>query len=838
MRDLKSEILSATDGGLDIFKNLCPNIPDNLNKKFRVRPPDDDKDESASLRNKLGVYYLTDFGDDGIERNAIDYYMKQHNVDFPTAIKRLAEDLSLMKSSTRNSIQKANKLHVGDKDLVLKKFSNDELEYFGDRITSQLLKQYDIHSLESYGKLKSKKRYFLFLYGPFSSGESKWCKVNRPFEKKDRFFQVGPRLRDFIFGFKQLPFYCDTIIITSGEKDVVSLAAKGYHAVAFNSETVRITDEQISLLKSKCKTLYVLYDIDESGKKNANKIINKYPFILKIVLPEELKNHKDFRGNSSKDVSEYFRYYSRKQFDELIDLAKSSANIKVNVDNLVYVDKKERLNVSLLSLLESLNAIYVYKYRIGDKEQFVRVEDAVIYKISPNELKDLVVNEMKLQGKRSELEKLMRGTNYYFNPYTLSNLPLKRELPEFKGEFKKEYFFFLGKIWSINKEQVTELDYKDFHSYIWDCQLIDWYPVLEPDYFKISKNSKGTYHLDYQKGYCDFLDFIYNTSNVYWEKEETEIIEDEKNEISLHFLNKITSLGYLLHTAREGSQRKGVIATDFVERNKHEEQGGTGKSVYGDALIQMLPTYYRGARQKNLLDDRHLLGGVEYRTKLVFFDDAGKSFDFGLLYTWITGRIDINKKFKDVVVMDQEHSVKFFITTNFSMLSKGKAHDRRAHFVIFSDYYNLNHQPINDFGQDFFSKTWSYQQRNRFYNLMAQCVKAYFQFGLVEAPKQNLKRNQIRASINEAFLEWAEENEDLFVGQNIYRPDFDKPFIASLSEYERRNMSTRIIKESLKQYCELKGLLFNPSKKGKDIKRNSKEYYEIQLAEGGTNGKR
>jgi hypothetical protein len=841
MRDLKSEILAATDGGLLILKKIYPQIPINTKKKFRIRQPDDDKDMSASLWNNNGIWHLRDFGKSGKEGNAIDHYMMHNNVDFSTAIKMLAEDLSLINPSyNRQGTNAKNILHVAEKELVLKKFSKEELVYFGHNISSQLLNRYDIQSLESYGKLKSKADYYLFLYGPFNNGDSIWCKINRPSEKKTRFFQVGIRPSDFIFGFKQLPNYTSEIFITGGEKDVVSLASKGYYAVSFNSETARISDKQISLLRSKCKTLYVLYDIDEGGVNSATEIIDKYSFIVKVTLPQALKNYKDFRGNQSNDISEYFRYFSKEQFEELIDLATSSDNICLNVDNLFSkVDKdSQKLKMIQTNLVYALQDASIYRYEIEGKSIFIRVKGPILQELTISQIRDFCINEIKVRDKEVELEKILSGSKYYFNHRHLDGLRKKRKVEEFKGRQGSELFFFQGKIWNISSDMIEEESYNSLNEYLWDYQLINWFPVLEKDYFTIKKNGNGDFSFSYQKGYCNFLDFIINTSNIYWNKDSENKTAKDLNEVTYHILSKITGLGYLLHTNKEESMRKAVIATDFVERNIGEEQGGTGKSLVGMALMELVPTHYRGAGQKDFFKDKHILSGIAPQTKLLFFDDAGKDFKPKDVYTLITGIPDVNNKHENVFHLDREQSLKLFITTNHTPQSTGNATDRRFFFMTFSNFYNLKHQPIHDFDKEMFKKDWGYDQWNRFYNFMAQCVKAYLKFGLVEAPFESVRTNRLRSSINQPFLEWAEENEDLFVGQKIYRPDFDKPFMASLSEYERRNMSTRIIKESLKQYCELKGLLFNPSKKGKNIKQNSKEYYEIQLPEGGTNGKR
>ncbi|MGJ1228818.1 hypothetical protein ACR78H_25040 [Sphingobacterium siyangense] len=88
------DILSATDGGLDIILAVYPQAGESLqgrNKKFKLR--DNDKTPSANLyKNKDGIWLITDFGDGTASKgaNGIDCYMRENGIDFITAINELA----------------------------------------------------------------------------------------------------------------------------------------------------------------------------------------------------------------------------------------------------------------------------------------------------------------------------------------------------------------------------------------------------------------------------------------------------------------------------------------------------------------------------------------------------------------------------------------------------------------------------------------------------------------------------------------------------------------------------------------------------------------------------
>lgn len=83
MIDLKKEILDRTRGGLDILLDLFPDarsVIDGTARKFKMRP--EERTASATIRQKDGVWYVCDFGDDGREINCFDAYMKANNIAF------------------------------------------------------------------------------------------------------------------------------------------------------------------------------------------------------------------------------------------------------------------------------------------------------------------------------------------------------------------------------------------------------------------------------------------------------------------------------------------------------------------------------------------------------------------------------------------------------------------------------------------------------------------------------------------------------------------------------------------------------------------------------------
>ena len=76
--------------------------------------------------------------------------------------------------------------------------------------------------------------------------------------------------------------------------------------------------------------------------------------------------------------------------------------------------------------------------------------------------------------------------------------------------------------------------------------------------------------------------------------------------------------------------------------------------------------------------------------------------------------------------------------------------------IAFSDYYNDNFSPLDDFGQLFFDE-WDFEQWNLFWNLLATCVQLYLKHGYVASPGERIEIRKLRQEMTEEFLSWAEE---------------------------------------------------------------------------------
>jgi hypothetical protein len=283
-----------------------------------------------------GEWRYKDFatGDDG---SCFDLVMKLFNLSFPETLQKINSDFTLMLDATQEPIKSNRQLaQVATKFEIKRKQFNDAEKGFWLKfgIDEQTLKRFKVSSLEEFSTTskignpyttKSSFDKFIFAYE-----NDNWVKLYKPLdEKKYKFQYLGTKEQGFIFGWKQLPEKGDLLIITGGEKDVMTLAAKGFNAITLNSETATLPKIVVNELKPRFKNILVLYDNDDTGLKQSN-ILAVSHGLHRLVLPT--------LQNNGKDVSDYFANgETLEKLNELLVTAlQSPATVELNIDKSVY----------------------------------------------------------------------------------------------------------------------------------------------------------------------------------------------------------------------------------------------------------------------------------------------------------------------------------------------------------------------------------------------------------------------------------------------------------------------------------------------------------------------
>ena len=352
----KDKILQLTGGGLDIFRAYLPNVTGR--KNFRSPFYDDKKASCTIYQDHSGVWRYKDFGNGGSGGDAF-WFVGQlfgYNLSsqFPKILAQIVQDLNLpLDITTQESLAKAPirpQVSAPSSDLPVSQpsmtdkysiqpqpFTETDLEFWGKYgIDQDTLERYGVSSLASFSSYNRKGKPYQLHY---KSTEPMYCyqlgdsvKIYRP-HSKVRFLNAGVRSGDYLFGYAQLPTEGEYVLLTGGEKDVLSLASHGFSAFCLNSETAYLSQTLLQGLSDRFDAVGVLYDMDDTGIRQSQKIIEDNPDVpnlFRIDLP--LSGSK-----SEKDVSDYFSQGGTATAlqDIIMQTIKQQDNSMANLENFI-----------------------------------------------------------------------------------------------------------------------------------------------------------------------------------------------------------------------------------------------------------------------------------------------------------------------------------------------------------------------------------------------------------------------------------------------------------------------------------------------------------------------
>ena len=352
----KEEILARTSNGLDVFRHYLP-VKWRVGRNF-LNPLYADSKASCNVYydRRNGTYRMKDFGNGefsgdcfflvarlkGLDcRNAADFVEVLHTInrelclgldgespndaDLRNGNSRTLRLVPSMRVNETGGSKGVARGFAGEADTdtgetavlperpepkpyraVEKPFTEGELAYWGaSGITPETLHRYGAVSLSEYRGETREGKAFGFSSTPAEpmfGYKGKWgVKIYRPMSDV-RFVYGGHTGDNYCFGLEQLPSKGDLLFLTGGEKDVLTLAAHGFHAICFNSETSVIPAKTVRKLVYRFKHIVLLYDTDKTGLECSEKHreqLSEYG-VKRLVLP--LPGTK-----AEKDVTDYFK---------------------------------------------------------------------------------------------------------------------------------------------------------------------------------------------------------------------------------------------------------------------------------------------------------------------------------------------------------------------------------------------------------------------------------------------------------------------------------------------------------------------------------------------------
>lgn len=889
----QQDIMDATSGGLDIIFHYYPQAKEaqaKADKRFKIR---DEKTPSASLKVLHdGTWVVTDFGGDQVPRNGILICMREENINFKEALVLLADRYGVggikAEFNKPNFEKRPAKPEEKEGDYyfdVKEALTPEELKILGPKVTQQICTRYNCFSLNSFTYIKnrealvtgSNEKYPIFM---FDHGEFK--KIYQPLnpEKQYRFRYVGTKPKDFINGLSQLNKAfedyktsqlremseedegkqikkLEEAIICSGERDALNVAGYGYYPIWFNSETAVLSGSEYKAITLCVEKLYNLPDIDETGVRAAIKLGMEYLDIHHIWLPESLKQYKDNRGRPRKDFLDYIELYSKDyDFKKLINVAKPMRFWTVSIQKS---GMRFNLNSANTRFFLQSNGFY----QIEDKnsksgQMFIQVMGNIVREVQPKDIKAFLIRFCEEKYLPNDVLELLLNTNR-LGEGTLTGLKqISLDFCDYDSD--AQYLFFQNKTWKVTKSDIIESRLGEFDRYVWEDEVIK-HDVRKADaFFKITKDPVYGYDIEVYNTKSKFFGFLINASRIHWRKElekELALLTEEEankyreenkfridgprldeNEIAeqkQHLINKMFSLGYLLHRYKTPSKAWCIFAMDNVIGEEGESNGRSGKSFCYKSLREFMKSVTLSGRNPKLTDNPHLYDRVTEHTDYILVDDADQYLNYKYFYDSVTGELIVNPKNNQSYEIPFEKAPKFVFTSNHAQRNLDPSLEARLLYTVFSDYYhqqsdsNDYHETRgihDDFGKDLFKEAYTEEEWNLDLNFFAQCLQFYLSVPSpqkINPPMGNVNQRNMLAEMGQAFKDWADAYFDINgdkIDTMVPKEDALKDFIEKTNT---KGWSTNKFTKALIAWCRFYNYKFNPKSFQNSQKRISRK---------------
>lgn len=506
---------------------------------------------------------------------------------------------------------------------------------------------------------------------------------------------------------------------------------------------------------------------------------------------------------------------------------KSIDGKKLKFWSVEYNDKNKKTiefnSLGILDFIAANNYRVVHTIDQDRGETTVATVDGQI--MTPSSIFDVrrfVFSYIRQSTKDAEIaEKFLKNIARNVTKELVDQLPLLNYVDFYSDPYRQTFCFRNGFVDVSSREMLTDVPGHP----VWDSDIICRDFERVPIFSEMSWSAGNGFRLIETAAAreCEFLDFIKRTSDYWWRTPEK---FDSKEQLR-HIVNKMSCIGYLLHSYKDMSGCKAVIAMDARMSEVGKSNGRSGKSLIGMALRQMTEQTVIPGRNINA-GDEFLYNGVTPSTRTILFDDVKTNFDFGRLFSDLTSDITVNIKGGRRYSIPFDRAPKIYITTNHAISSDDNSTNARRVLMSFSDYFNIDREPISVYGHNFF-QGWDDRQWNLFYNFMLECLQLFFRAkeqewegrksGLIEPPMENLRARQLRQIMGEDFLEWAEdtfnEGADSKLGERTLRLDLFKDIYDSYPNI-RKYLTARKFRESMEAFCEFKGWHLNVNKPHKE----------------------
>lgn len=823
----QQDILNASRGGLDIILTYYPQAGaclESNRKEFKIR--ENERTPSARIKQlDGGNWIVTDFGDDSTPRNGIQVCMKEDEISFREAIVKLAGRYGVGGINPEVNKPGFEKRPAAEEEKegetyfdIKKEMTEKELAELGPLVTKEVCAKYNVYSLNSFTYIKNREAQVTTSnenYPIFMVDHVEFRKIYQPknADKAYRFRYSGSRPKDYVNGLKQVrkayeelnseydPESSDKekkrmqklteIILASGERDALNVAGFGYQVIWLNSETASVDGQLYSELNKMADQIYNLPDIDNTGKKMAIKLGLQYLDIKTIWLPAKLREYNDHRGKPRKDFRDYVEIWPRiEDFKKLMRVAMPMRfwDESYNDGGVKYFFNNEQAYYFLQG-----NGFYQFENKnVRDGMMFIHMNNNIIRQVEADDCRKFLQNFIRDRF----LPIPLRNTIHRSNQLGESSL---RGLDEIKLDFTDydkhtQYLFFINRTWKVTADAITELKPSDVDKYVWEEEVIPRRVSKKDPPFSMKFDSEeNEYAITVHNTDSNFFKFLINSSRIHWRKEfplgqkstdngqqDEEYIKnnrfnisgprleyEEKWEQEQHLINKIFSIGYLLHRYKDPARPWCVFAMDNKITETGESHGRSGKSLCYKIIRYFMKSVTLNGRNSKLTDNPHVYDRVTEHTDYLLIDDADQYLNFGFFFNALQGDLEVNPKNNQSYEIPFEHVPKFCITSNFTLKNIDASTEGRILYTVFSDYYHVRTEAEDytedfsvqdDFGKNLFGD-YNEAEWNDDLNFCASCLQFYLSVPKelkLNPPMDNVTKRNLRTEMTEPFKNWAD----------------------------------------------------------------------------------
>ena len=448
--------------------------------------------------------------------------------------------------------------------------------------------------------------------------------------------------------------------------------------------------------------VYSILECNGDFKEAVKQLANEYPEFEQKTT-KNTKTTKPTTKPANDNINEFWKYKNENEIIISVDLLTRFLD-----KNNFYYYYKDKDNCTLIfevnNVIQEVSEDFIIKF---------------IQNYIDNLNDDYVFDNNKNFGKEAIRTAFNNFTPQKFNQ-VLHNLA-RREIEINKDEKGVCYKYFKNCIVKVTKNKVECLNYNDIIKKVLQKKVIQY------DF---------TYNNNYQN--CDAYRFhkLVTASKTL----DGAVIYNDNRFNALR-----SSLGYLMYDYKSELDNKSII---FCEEQLTENGGRTGKTLTCKMLEQMGCILAKINGRKVDFSNRFLFQNVDVDTDIIQFDDTDEKFDFSGLYSILTNGLTIEKKNRTAVQLTHTNSPKIVITTNQVLTDESSSGKGRKFEVEYSDYFNDEYTPLDEFKRTFF-EGWDKEEWNKFFNYMIANIQLYLQKNLIEYERVNLKNRKLSIAISD-----------------------------------------------------------------------------------------